>query len=1339
MCYYGPMQESPRRLAPEEIRAIRDRLGLTQAEAGELIGGGPRAFTKYEAGTITPTASVDTLLRLLDANPATIRLLSSGRALPQAVVMRFPFEAGASDVATLNERELPALLRRLLRAEAVAHGVSPAGIHVAENIHAPDGGEDGRIDWQGAPERTKFLPGRFVQFQAKAGPMSPSAAVQDVLAANGDIRDALRAGLARGGYYIMFCGHPYNRKQIREREDRLRATVRNAGVAIAAEQVRFWDAGQIAEWATSYPSVVVWIKERTSPGTIGPFRSWSHWATRSEHDQSLWLDDGRLPALKGRLLECVTKQRSALRLVGLPGVGKSRLVLEALGREIGAGDHSLSDFVLYAVESEVGWETVSRTVQTLVDDGQRAILVVDDCEPQSHEVLVRMIVRKGSRLSLVTIDDEIPRGTLDRSTFLVPEAPPVVTEGIIGQLLPGLPFEDGQRLARFSRGFPGLAIRVGHVWLESRPLADAADEALVGAFVLGRNRRDSKSLLKSAQLLASFGLVGVRDRRELEELAALVGSLSADDFHADCATLADRGVAKRRGARVALQSGPIAFKLAESQWREWPRDTWDLVLAGRIGPDLKRQAARRLAELNTTDIAVTVAEHVCRVGGPLDGFQKASAEGHGDVLSSLAEISPEMVGERIESVLDDAADLGTVDGDLRRGLVLALERIAFHARTFETGALLLLRLAVAETEPWSNNATGRFTELFPVLEGGTEAGGSARIAVLDGLAASSDPTQRAIVVAALAAGSETVTFQRTLGAESHGTRPALEPWFPPTRRDATDYIRDCVTRLGHLAQSDDPAGEAARAALSKGLGAWVQEGLLDVVESVVGRVAPEVGYWPAAAASLGDLLTDGMDGLDPDALNRIEALIGTLQPRTMEALIRARISTVARDPREGEDIEAQHQRAAGDVRDLAKELIDQPALLESYLPRLSRGHHQMARVFGEAVADLSRGSPDWLQRFEVAVAGVPAGERSFDLLSGYVGWLRTHRPAVADAFQRRVAESRELAIALPELCLSPGIATSDIPVVIAALESGLFPPSGLRCWGFGGVLQKLPPAAVAPLFDALLDQDAEGLAVAAELMGMYAFGQVDALDALRPQVVRLARNVGGWRREPSERSDSYHLEQVMEWILAKGRADPDATASALALARGLVTGTFDGAQRVRPLIRTLLSGFPEVVWPLIGQAIVSDPQAARRAELCLGDSPSFRRGQPPILDLPEDSLFAWCHAHPDAAPACAARIIPVLDPLEPVPDERSLHPVMARLLDEFGDRDDVLRAIELNVYNFGWWGSVTTYFQQYDRPLDTLTEHPRPEVRRWARSMLRQLHASIEQAGEEEEEARWDV
>ena len=69
------MNQNKSGISPEEIRAIRTDLGLSQVEAGKLLGGGPRAFTKYEAGTVKPAASVVALLRVLEANPSAITTL----------------------------------------------------------------------------------------------------------------------------------------------------------------------------------------------------------------------------------------------------------------------------------------------------------------------------------------------------------------------------------------------------------------------------------------------------------------------------------------------------------------------------------------------------------------------------------------------------------------------------------------------------------------------------------------------------------------------------------------------------------------------------------------------------------------------------------------------------------------------------------------------------------------------------------------------------------------------------------------------------------------------------------------------------------------------------------------------------------------------------------------------------------------------------------------------------------------------------------------------------------------------------------------------------------------
>jgi HTH-type transcriptional regulator/antitoxin MqsA len=64
-------------LEPEEIRRIRKKLGLSQAAAGEMIGGGPRAFQKYEAGDLLPSRAITSALVLLDRDPSALHVLEA--------------------------------------------------------------------------------------------------------------------------------------------------------------------------------------------------------------------------------------------------------------------------------------------------------------------------------------------------------------------------------------------------------------------------------------------------------------------------------------------------------------------------------------------------------------------------------------------------------------------------------------------------------------------------------------------------------------------------------------------------------------------------------------------------------------------------------------------------------------------------------------------------------------------------------------------------------------------------------------------------------------------------------------------------------------------------------------------------------------------------------------------------------------------------------------------------------------------------------------------------------------------------------------------------------------
>ncbi|MFN3201328.1 MAG: type II toxin-antitoxin system MqsA family antitoxin [Bradymonadia bacterium] len=67
-------------LTPGEVKRIRKKLDLTQTEAGAILGGGVKAFYKYESGRILPSVAISNLLRLLDHQPSLLDHLKSDEA-----------------------------------------------------------------------------------------------------------------------------------------------------------------------------------------------------------------------------------------------------------------------------------------------------------------------------------------------------------------------------------------------------------------------------------------------------------------------------------------------------------------------------------------------------------------------------------------------------------------------------------------------------------------------------------------------------------------------------------------------------------------------------------------------------------------------------------------------------------------------------------------------------------------------------------------------------------------------------------------------------------------------------------------------------------------------------------------------------------------------------------------------------------------------------------------------------------------------------------------------------------------------------------------------------------
>ncbi len=774
-----------------------------------------------------------------------------------------PFEVTSQHLAAVSNQKFPDLLRMLLHAEARSHGMPADGIHVSANIYVPDGGEDGRIQWTGGPERTNFLPGRLCQFQLKAGEIGPSDAGKEVLT-NGDVKCKIRSALEQGGHYILLSTNPYTHQQIERREGCIRKALRGARLDIDDARIGFRDASQIADWVNVYPAVATWLLKQVEPGLLGPFRSYDQWAARAEHNVSRWVNDERIEGLRGFLLDQATGEpRKVARIIGLTAVGKSRLALEALCR--------FGSMVLYAVAGEAGTETLMSTVQKLADSGKRAIVVVDECTPKLHDQLSRMVSPTTSQLSLVTIDVAEPTGTLNDSTYQVGQAPDAVTEAIVKNVAPDLSYLDQLRIVEFSGRFPGIAIRFAQAWNRSTPLGHAPDDELVEAYVLRHGAYgEPKLLLQAAALLATLGDIGIEQEAHVTNIAGLGRNLSPKDLRVGLIRLARKGVARRlgEGKYTVLDFSPIAMGLAGRQWDEWDPDTWDAVLTdcstSNTSAGLQSlcvQAANRLKLLNALDVSRDVVKHVCRLGGPIDRLwereEPIEMRTIGEVLLHLAEVDPGIVAALLKRSLTEAEALSSL-ATWNLHLAQTLAKIAFKADTFEDGARLLLRLAAAVNRP---NVTRRFVDLFNPIGGSTEADGTQRIELLDSVSNTDNTSQQEVVVEALASGLQIGVATRSIGPEVHGTRPALVSWYPETMEEASAYVHGCAQRLIDFASRSDLVGSHARKVLGLSLDPLIRWRLMDVafvevVEQAVERVSNAVDDWPEARDTLDHFLSD---------------------------------------------------------------------------------------------------------------------------------------------------------------------------------------------------------------------------------------------------------------------------------------------------------------------------------------------------------------------------------------------------------------------------------------------------------------------------------------------------
>jgi len=1157
---------------------------------------------------------------------------------------------------------------------------------------------------------------------------------------DGAVKVRILSTVKGGGTYVIFCNRACTKAMIESRVARMREVLRSEGPDLATvAKLDFWDANRIADWVNAHYPVALWVIERIRSGGILPFQTLERWGGDRNVAEFRFVDDPRVESIAGEIERSLADPRGVLRITGLSGLGKSRLGFEVLSK----APISLRARVLYT-HGGFGAERILTVAQAIREFRKSAIVVVDDCPMDLHKALAAIVENRDSKLSLLTIDYDPAAPAPEYKSITIPRAADKVVIDIIRQVAHGVGDGDVSRLAEFAQGFPQIAVLIARAWpFDTYDISTLTDDELIKKMVFGRSAPDQK-LFSLTQALSLFDTVGV-EAEAIEELrfVASTAGIDLDAAYGFVRTLIERGIAQKRGRYVQVQPKPLALALAAGAWKRMTPSKIDRLTVEPVRGRLKRALFLQFAKLDKDEKARQIAEDLCALGRPFTQSTFLDDELHAECLARIAVVNPSAAIGALEIAFGEMPpeELRRIHRG-RRWLVWTLEKLCFPEATFERAAALLMQFAVAENEiQIGNNATALFKSLFKLYLSGTETPAIKRLNVIDRALGSGDLGRRRIAVAALEESLEASHFMRFGGAETQGTGPILEDWSPSTRAEQVEYYRACLERLVDVACSQNDLSLEAKKYLARNIRGLIGIGLVDDIGAMVDRIlASGDPVWPEAIEQTAFSLTFEGRKMSPEYRQKVEAVHERLKPRSLEHRLRLYVCELPWGYYESDTniLECAEQRS----KILAKECADRWDEFSQFLPMLLKGEQRHSYALGRHIMEAVGDSEGVVDVVISTLRAIPRDERNPALLAGMLAAAEKRDAAMIDRKLDAVAANSELIRFLPWLTAQTAIEMSDLERIAAGLRSGSLLPADVRVLALGGVLSKLAPTQVAFLIDAMLEAGSAGYWAAVEIMGMYTYQRHERREELRPQLRRLVEafdieKIG----EAYSAMDTHQFYELATWLIRHGSTDVDAMVAAGAIMLQAVRWCVESSPGYRDrrviekLLPEALTHCSSVAWPFLSTGIEAHRDRIWSFEGLL--RLHGLDGEPalsPVFLVSWDVLRAWCFENAEFAPAFLMRLAPKFEARSgaiAAPDAQGVNgdvadaprplqwnPIVIRLLDDFGDRKDVLDALAANMMTFIWSGSLVPYFEQYKAPLEALLKHHRPSVVAWARRQL---------------------
>ena len=1129
------------------------------------------------------------------------------------------------EIQRLDQFQLTELLLMLLGLEAGKHNLFQAGIAVSLKIEVSDGGEDGRIKWDGGPQRTDWIPDRFTIFQSKATDMPEAKCKSEMCKKDSkELKDRVKEVLDADGTYVLFYGRECNHQHCQPRIDKIREAIHESGANCATvAKIKIYDAQRIANWCNQYASAVTYVCERTGFQQPIGLKTWAVWAKHPDHQIQFFTNPTLEAAIK-ELLSALAKAKAIVRVEGLSGLGKTRLVLEAFrAKDAETELRALRDSLVYCDASLLGKEVVP-FAGDLANRGIQGILVVDNCSAAIHKSLAAEVGRNDCQFKLITIDYVLTRpGHLESPLIrLEPRDFEDVVKNLLKHSYPDLRQGDLERIAQFAQGFPQMAVLLAKARKQGDSnLGALNDEDLLEKLLWGRDAHDERArkVIESCAVFDTMGLTG-EPSSERNFVANEICGMKGEEFYGICQHFVQRGICQTGGDYVQVVPKPLALRLAAEWWRKQPPESVPPLLAKLTKIRLGQALCDQMAKLDFLPQARELTKQLCGERGPFGNAEVLASDEGSRLFRSLVEVNPQAGAQALQRAFETrtAEELRTIGGTARRNLVWALEKICFWADTFPTAAPVLLGFAAAENETWANNATGQLLQLFHILLPGTKASLVQRMQIVRDALGSAEIEKRRLCIKALGSALQTWHFSRMGGVESQGSR-APEEDFHPTRGEVKAYWREAIQILTNIGEGEGELAQLAQKQLAEEIRGQLMHGLVDEVETTVKKISARRGPWPEARSAINDSLEFEGNRFTPEVRERLKHLAEALQPVTLIDQLRLQISIPEWEHQKKEDgqyLDVSQMRAEA----LADKLVSQETKWLEHLPLLLEGEQRQGYAFGYR---LSRRVDDPWPFIETALSAlhsIPKEKRNGIVLAGFLGGI-ANRHIVTEVLER-IKNDPDLNTEIVELTRLSRPTRQDLDRLISLLQSGAIPIERFRSFAYNSVLDHLQADEIIQFCESLAGYNVVGTIYGFQILYMYCLHREDRWKTCLVTFRKMLLREGVIDGIHKETMIAHEWQEIASRLLKAGTKDNEL---AVSVANQIVKSaaskdfSYSADHYITPILTILFSQYFETTWPIIGAALISnDWMTTHHLGHVLGDLNDKKIGASLIASFPSN-------------------------------------------------------------------------------------------------------------------------